>query len=71
MAVGLVASACGGATSTATATDSAAATPDQSLVANSDVRLTEVLDVRTGAASSLSAAVDGDRPVLLWFWAPH
>jgi hypothetical protein len=31
----------------------------------------EVLAVADGSVSSLRAAVTGDRPVLLWFWAPH
>jgi hypothetical protein len=31
----------------------------------------EVLSVADGSVSSLRAAVTGDRPVLLWFWAPH
>lgn len=36
-----------------------------------DVRDFEVLDVTDGSIASLRSAVDGDRPVLLWFWAPH
>jgi ABC-type phosphate transport system substrate-binding protein len=40
------------------------ATPD-------DVRDVEVLSVADGSITTLRAAVDGDRPVLLWFWAPH
>ena len=31
----------------------------------------EVLDVADGAVSTLSQTVDGDRPVLLWFFSPH
>ncbi len=31
----------------------------------------DVLDVQTGAISSIEQAVDGDRSVLLWFFAPH
>ena len=42
-----------------------------SLASSDDVRLIEVLDVSTGNATSLAQAVDGDRPVLVWFWAPH
>ena len=36
-----------------------------------DVRDTEVLSVASGEISSLRAVVTGDRPVLLWFYAPH
>ncbi len=36
-----------------------------------DVRDIEVLSVASGEISSLREAVTGDRPVLLWFWAPH
>jgi hypothetical protein len=31
----------------------------------------EVLSVSDGSVASLRDAVDGDRPVLLWFYAPH
>lgn len=41
------------------------------LVASDDVRLLEVLDVETGEATTIADTVTGDRPVLLWFWAPH
>ena len=69
-----LASACGsGAPDTAearTATAAANEAQDQ-LVANDDVRLTELLDVRTGKVATLKSSVDGDRPILLWFYAPH
>jgi hypothetical protein len=42
-----------------------------SLVAHEDIRLLEVLDVDTGEPTTIAEVVDGDRPVLLWFWAPH
>jgi hypothetical protein len=79
----LVASACGSGgdetsstpassvseTDTSTAAANAAAnTPI--LASNDDVRLIEVLDVRTGEIATLADTVDGDRPVLIWFWAP-
>lgn len=31
----------------------------------------EVLSVADGSVSSLRDTVTGDRPVLVWFWAPH
>lgn len=31
----------------------------------------EVLSVADGSVSSLREVVTGDRPVLVWFWAPH
>lgn len=31
----------------------------------------EVLSVADGSVSSLRETVTGDRPVLVWFWAPH
>lgn len=36
-----------------------------------DARDHEVLDVRDGSIATLRDAVAGDRPVLIWFWAPH
>ncbi len=79
----LVASACGGGSSTdagapaeagSTAADSAAVAAAGNidiLEPNDDVRLLEVLDVTNGEPTTLASTVDGDRPVLLWFWAPH
>ncbi len=31
----------------------------------------QVLNVADGSISTLSEKVDGDRPVLLWFFSPH
>jgi len=55
----------------ASAAGAAAATNSDSLAVSEDVRLTEVLDVDDGSVQTLRTAVEGDRPVLLWFWAPH
>ena len=41
------------------------------LQTSDDARDIEVLSVVDGSISSIRSAVDGDRPVLLWFWAPH
>lgn len=42
-----------------------------SLEQASDVRDFEVLSVYDGSVTTLRETVDGDRPVLVWFWAPH
>ncbi len=31
----------------------------------------QVLDVADGSIATLGEAIDGDRPVLLWFFSPH
>ena len=77
LTVGLLASACGpsgGADASDPAVASAAetaATNQSSLRGSSDVTMIEVLDVADGSITTLADAVDGDRPVLVWFWAPH
>lgn len=62
VALSLTAAACGG--------DSPAETGDLGTTAD-DVRLIEVLEVDTGEPTTLADTVTGNRPVLLWFWAPH
>ena len=74
--IGLLASACGseGAapdTPEASAAGEAAAQNIDNLQQSDNVLDIEVLDVADGSISSLREAVDGDRPVLLWFYAPH
>jgi hypothetical protein len=66
----LVATACGDEGSSA---DTAApvSEPATDLTPNDDIRLTEILDVTSGDATTLAATATGDRPVLLWLWAPH
>jgi len=81
----LVASACGGDSPTETG-DAPAPTGDtgnttdvqsvadeniDDLETSDDIRLLEVLDVDSGEPTTLASTVTGDRPVLLWFWAPH
>ena len=36
-----------------------------------DARDVEVLNVADGSIATLRESVDGDRPVLLWFFSPH
>jgi len=81
--LGLIASACGGGDSAETT--NASGTADNSsndahavaeaniddLATSDDFSQIEVLDVDTGEPTTLAATVTGDRPVLLWFWAPH
>ena len=76
LTVGICATACASGsaapdTREASAAGAAATSNADSLSVNDDVRLTEVLDVSDGSVQTLRTAVDGDRPVLLWFWAPH
>ncbi len=75
----LAASACGSDSSTETTAAPAGSEaeaehqePDlPELATNDDVRLIELLDVATGEPTTIADTVTGDRPVLLWFWAPH
>lgn len=73
--VGLLASACSGGNipddPAAQAANEAAAANIGNLAQTGNVLDAEVLDVRDGSISSLRGVVDGDRPVLVWFWAPH
>jgi hypothetical protein len=53
-----------------TVEETAAANEDLLQLAD-DARDVEVLNVHDGSIASLRNAVTGDRPVLIWFWAPH
>ena len=58
----------------ATAQDDAAANAaanQPSLATADDVLDTEVLVVADGSVTTLAEAATGDRPLLVWFWAPH
>lgn len=65
LALGLI--GCGGTDEVSTVASENAA----QLTESSDVRDFQVLSVHDGSITTLRDAVDGDRPVLLWFWAPH
>ena len=73
VAAALVASACGGGGSGAVSdgASEAAAANIETLEASTDVRDFEILSVNDGSKTTLRDAIDGDRPVLVWFWAPH
>ena len=65
---GLVLAGCGASTSSVERT--APLDLDERGVSR-DVPDVQVVDVPTGAAASLRTLIAGDKPVLLWFWAPH
>lgn len=78
--VGLVLAACGGAGSTDTVAatgpvaEAAAAAEANMATLNSSgdtVFDIEVLSVADGGVTTLNDVIDGDKPVLLWFWSPH
>lgn len=43
----------------------------EAIESTDDGRTTEILSISDGSITTLQQAVTGDRPVLLWFWAPH
>lgn len=85
LAFGLALAACGGSSSVESATpagdgvstpaepnvEDVAAENSATLTTSDDPLDTEVLSVVDGTVASLRDTVTGDRPVLLWFWAPH
>jgi hypothetical protein len=75
VALAIVATACGSGSTSDTAAGSGVAAIAEAnlgdLATSDDVRLIQVLEVDTGETTTLTDTVTGDRPVLLWFWAPH
>lgn len=74
--VALLASACGGGAAVpddpaALAASETAAANIDNLAQSSNVGQIELLNVADGSISTLNEAIDGDRPVLLWFYSPH
>lgn len=75
--------ACGGGSETATSSAADGAASSEPSVQDigeanldllqpaDDARDVQILSVADGSITSLREAVDGDRPVLLWFWSPH
>jgi len=53
------------------AAEDAASSNEAALALTSDVATTQLLDTADGSITQLSEVVTGDRPVLLWYWAPH
>jgi hypothetical protein len=77
LAAAVALGACGGGGGSAPDTPEAAAavqTAEQSsdeLIVTDNPLTTQVLNVTNGSTVTLETVVDGDRPVLVWFWAPH
>ena len=71
----LFATACGGgggqSSEASSAAELAAATNEAGLQLTADITSTQLLDTVDGNISQLADVVTGDRPVLLWYWAPH
>ena len=69
----LFATACGGGPSSEqrSAAQQVASSNEATLTLTSDVASTQFLDTADGSIAQLSEVVTGDRPVLLWYWAPH
>ena len=74
-ALALFAVACGDgggpSSEESSAAEAAAVANEIDLLLTSDVGSTQLLDTADGAITALSDVVAGDRPVLLWYWAPH
>ncbi|MDE0605356.1 MAG: hypothetical protein OXI18_13215 [bacterium] len=47
------------------------ATETAAPVPASDLPSVELVDVATGATVNLASFAPSDRPIVLWFWAPH
>lgn len=58
-------------TSSGSAATQPAAPTGSAVTLVGDVPDVEVVDVATGAKVRLRSLFPGDKPVLLWFWAPH
>lgn len=73
-----MATACGGpggqgapTSAQAEAATEAAAANESTLVFTDDFSTTQLLNTADGEVTQLSEVITGDRPVLLWYWAPH
>ncbi len=60
------------AADTAADTNTAVRTPDTNDTANTAAAVPDfdMIDLHTGAAVSLRSAVNGETPLLFWFWDP-
>lgn len=74
MTVVLTLAACSGGAGLSAEQNAAVATAEDNapeLQLTRDFATTQMLDTRTGTIASLDDIVTGDRPVLLWYWAPN
>lgn len=73
--LGLLLAACGGSSvpndPAAQAANEAASANIDALAQSDNALDIEVLNVADGSVSTLRQSVTGDRPVLVWFYAPH
>ena len=46
-------------------------TSEEPLAVSGDVPNIEMTNLATGSSINLQSVVDGDKPMLFWFWAPH
>ncbi|NNK91834.1 MAG: hypothetical protein HKO87_05320 [Acidimicrobiia bacterium] len=65
-ALAVVAAACGGGDGS-----SDAAGPPEEIPGVGALPAVEVLDVATGDSVDVSTLLPSDKPLLVWFWAPH
>ena len=47
------------------------AAPEPALAGPGDVPDLQMIDMHTGSPLNLQSVVDGQTPLLFWFWAPH
>ena len=47
------------------------AAPEPALAGPGDVPDLQMIDMHTGTTLNLQSVVDGQTPLLFWFWAPH
>lgn len=76
LAVAAAAAACAGTESAPVATapadpPPAPESPPAETAGANDLPAVKVVDVVSGESLVLSSLAPADRPILLWFWAPH
>ena len=63
--------ASGGAATTEDSGTDGTSSGSAAVAVSADVPDLEMIDVATGGSVRLVSLVTGDKPLLLWFWAPH
>ena len=73
--VALTGAACGAddvaTTAEPASTETGMAAPDDPASPSGDVPDLDMVSVYTGETVNLQSLVNGETPLLLWFWAPH